>query len=287
MMQPGQRKTLQQPLQPSMRTAFGQGRGMDWADGAVQTLFGQGGASAGQTLFGGGGKEASKEAPPLAILSTDILLIGVKIRETQTLGDPEQLKRLILSYFKDFERTCLSHGKPAEAVEQAKYALAAFIDETVINGDNNCREAWIAEPLQTQFFNDNLAGENFFKRLEALLPDMRKNLDVAEVYYLCLALGFHGRYRISGQEVLPNVVRNLLKRIESVKGAPAKAYSPSAYVHPALQGKGSGGKPLIIGSALLLILSVVLFALLGAASDGALEPARTAVERLQNRTPAP
>ena len=287
MMQPGQRKVLNQPIQPSMRTAFGQGRGMDWADGAVQTLFGQGGASAGQTLFGGGSGAAKKETPSLAILSTDILLIGVKIRETQTLGDADQLKKLLLAYFKDFERTCLSYGKPAEAVEQAKYALAAFIDETVINSENNCRDTWIAEPLQTQFFNDNLAGENFFKRLEALLPDLRKHLEAAEVFYFCMALGFQGRYRISGHEVLPNVVRNLLKRIEGLKGAPAKAYSPSAYVHPALQGKGSGGKPLIIGSAIFLVVSIILYALLMVASDGALEPARTAVERLQTRTQAP
>ena len=286
MMQPGQRKTLQQPIQGPMRSAFGQGRGMDWADGAVQTLFGQGGASAGQTLFGGGGRDGGKEAPSLATLATDILLIGVKIRETRSLGDPEHLKKLLLSYFKDFERTCLSHGKPAEAVEQAKYALSAFIDETVVNTDNNCREAWIAEPLQTLFFNDNLAGENFFKRLEALLPDLRRHLDAAEVYYFCLALGFQGRYRISGQEVLPNVVRNLLKKVEAIKGAPPKAYSPSAYVHPALQGRGNGGRPLIIASAVFLAVSVILFLLLMQASDGALDPARAAVERLQTRTSA-
>lgn len=285
MMQPGQRRTLQQPLQSAARTAFGQGRGMDWADGAVQTLFGQGGASAGQTLFGQGG--GGKDVPSLAVLATDILLLGVKIRETRDLGNPEQLKGLLLAYFRDFDRACVMHRKPPEASEQAKYALAAFIDETVINSENNCRESWVTEPLQTQFFNDNLAGENFFKRLESMLPDLRQHLDAAEVYYLCLALGFQGRYRISGQEVLPNVVRNLLKRVEAIKGAPPKAFSPSAYVHPALQGRGSGGKPLILASAAFFAVSLILFVLLMGASDGALEPARTAVERLQTRTPAP
>jgi type IV/VI secretion system ImpK/VasF family protein len=261
MMQPGQKKVLQQPLQPSMRTAFGQGQGMDWADGAVQTMFGQGGASAGQTLFGTGGA-ANKEIPSLAILATDVLLIGVKIRETPNLGQADQLKRLLSSYIKDFERTCLSHGKPAESVEQAKYALAAFIDETVINSDNNCRETWIADPLATSFFNDSLAGENFFKRLEALLPDLKRNLDVVEVFYFCLALGFQGRYRLSGPEVLPNVVRNLLKRVESLKGAPAKAVSPAAYVHPGVKGREASGRPLVIGSALFLVVSALLYVLL-------------------------
>jgi type VI secretion system protein ImpK len=286
MMQPGQKKVLQQPIQPAMRTAFGQGRGMDWADGAVQTLFGSNGASAGQTLFGTGGA-SNKEAPSLAILATDVLLIGVKIRETPNLGAADQLKKLLISYIKDFERTCLSHGKPAESVEQAKYALAAFIDETVINSENNCRETWIADPLATAFFNDSLAGENFFKRLETMLPDLKRNLEVAEVYYLALALGFHGRYRLSGQEVLPNVVRNLLKRIESIRGAPAKAVSPSAYVHPGVKGREKSGRPLVIGSAVFLIVSALVYVLLMFASDGALDPARTTIERLQNPVPAP
>jgi type VI secretion system protein ImpK len=286
MMQPGQKKVLQQPLQPSMRTAFGQGHGMDWADGAVQTMFGQGGASAGQTLFGTGGA-ANKEIPSLAILATDVLLIGVKIRETPNLGQADQLKRLLTSYIKDFERTCLSHGKPAESVEQAKYALAAFIDETVINSENNCRETWIADPLATSFFNDSLAGENFFKRLEALLPDLKRNLEVVEVFYFCLALGFQGRYRLSGPEVLPNVVRNLLKRVESLKGAPAKAVSPAAYVHPGVKGREASGRPLVIGSAVFLVVSALMYVLLMFASDGALDPARATIERLQSKVPTP
>lgn len=259
---------------------------MDWADGAVQTMFGQGGASAGQTLFGTGGA-SNKEAPSLAILATDVLLIGVKIRETPNLGQADQLKRLLTSYIKDFERTCLSHGKPAESVEQAKYALAAFIDETVINSENNCRETWIADPLATAFFNDSLAGENFFKRLEAMLPDLKRNLEVVEVFYFALALGFQGRYRLSGPEVLPNVVRNLLKRVESLKGAPSKAVSPAAYVHPGVKGREASGRPLVIGSAVFLVVSALLYVLLMFASDGALDPARVTIERLQSKVPNP
>jgi type VI secretion system protein ImpK len=285
MMQPGQKRTLQQPIQPSARTAFGQGGGMDWADGAVQTLFGQGGASAGQTLFGTGGSD--KEAPGLAILATDVLLIGVKIRETASLGQPDQLRRLLNSYLKDFERTALSHRKPPEAVEQAKYALTAFLDETIVNGENDCREAWIADPLAVTFFNDSLAGENFFKRLESMLPDMKRNLEIIEVYYLCLALGFQGRYRLSGPEVLPNVVRNLLKRIEGIKGAPPKAVSPSAYVHPGVKGREKSGKGLVIAASVFLVVSALLYTVLMFASDGALDPARATIERLQSKAPAP
>jgi type VI secretion system protein ImpK len=279
MMKPGEKKVLRTPIAQPSRTAYGNGRGLDWADGAVQTLFGQNGASAGATLFGE--KAVNKDAPALAALATDILLIGVKIMETPHLGDPESLKKLLLSYFKDFERSCTIYSKPAELVNHARYALAAFIDETIINTANNCREQWINSPLQVEFFDDNSAGEHFFKRLEELIPDIRRNLEAVEVYSQCLALGFQGRYRVGNAELLPNVVRNLLKRIESVRGTPPKALSPSAYAHPGTQGQTRSGKPLLIGATVLVIIAITSFFLMMAASDGPLDTVRELVARLE------
>ncbi len=278
MMQPGERKVLSQPIPVPQRTAFGQGRGIDWADGAVQTLFGSGGASAGQTLFSQ--KSSPKDGPSLLTLATDLLLIGVKIMETPNLGDTAALRKLLAAYFKDFERTCLTHRKPPEAVEEAKYALAAFIDEVIVSTPNNCREDWASEPLQAQFFNDHSAGEHFFTRLEALIGDMRRNLEALEVFYLCLGLGFQGRYRVEGQELLPNVVRNLLRRIEAVKGKPPQSLSPSAYVQPGLGNRGRGGRPFLIGAGVFLFLAAALFFVLQLSSGSPLDRVDEAVERV-------
>ncbi len=279
MMKPGEKKVLRQPVSSSSRSAYG-AQSMDWADGAVQTLFGQNGAGAGATLFGE--RSGSKDdGPSLAALSTDILLIGVKIMQTPHLGDPDSLKQLLHAYFKDFERNCTIHRKPAELANHARFALAAFIDETIINTANNCRESWVGSPLQVEYFNDNSAGEHFFKRLEELLPDIRRNIEAVEVYSQCLALGFQGRYRVQSTEVLPNVVRNLLKRIESVRGTPPKALSPAAYLHPGTQGQTRSGKPLILASAVLLVLAAATFFLLMAASDGPLDTVREMVARLE------
>jgi type VI secretion system protein ImpK len=72
------------------------------------------------------------------------------------------------------------------------------------------RGAWGSRPLQMQYFNENLAGENFFARLEALRRD-RRRVDVLRVYYLCLLFGFQGRYAIRGGEM------ELIKIIDAVK----------------------------------------------------------------------
>lgn len=78
-----------------------------------------------------------------------------------------------------------------EDYDQARFAICAWIDEAVMNSLWNERSAWQREPLQLKFYQTTNAGELFFERLNILGAHQN---DVREVYYLCLAMGFKGRY---------------------------------------------------------------------------------------------
>jgi type VI secretion system protein ImpK len=80
---------------------------------------------------------------------------------------------------------------PADEYDQARFAICAWIDEAVMNSAWAERLAWTREPLQLKFYQTTNAGELFFDRLNALGPHQN---EVREVYYLCLAMGFMGRY---------------------------------------------------------------------------------------------
>ncbi len=247
MLKPGDRRFVPKP---------GGGGDAAWVTGAVQTLFGQQGAGAGQTLFGTAPAKG-QDGPDLATLVTDLFLIGIKIAETEHHGSPESLQRLIIAYIKEFERACITSGKPPDLVEHSKYAICAYMDEAVITHSAACREFWLAEPLQIKVCNDHNAGENFFLRLEQLLKDIRRNCEALDVYYLALALGFHGRYRLQGAEKLPIIISNLLLKIESVRGTPAKALAPSANVHPGKAVAERTGRLFIFASGGLLLLAAL------------------------------
>ncbi|MHB8137732.1 MAG: DotU family type IV/VI secretion system protein [Smithellaceae bacterium] len=75
--------------------------------------------------------------------------------------------------------------------EQARFAVCAWIDETLLNSSWSGKEAWMRQQLQRIYYQTTDAGEIFFDRLNRLGPHQ---LEVREVYYLCLALGFTGRY---------------------------------------------------------------------------------------------
>lgn len=78
-----------------------------------------------------------------------------------------------------------------EDFDLARFAVCAWIDEAILNSSWNGRMQWQKEPLQHVYFNTTEAGQEFFVRLNAL---GLQHSEVREVYYLCLAMGFKGRY---------------------------------------------------------------------------------------------
>lgn len=87
---------------------------------------------------------------------------------------------------------CVRRGEVSrEDYDQARFAVCAWIDEAIIasrwEGANN----WLREQLQRVYYNTTDAGDKFFDRLNSLGAHQR---EVREIYYLCLALGFRGRY---------------------------------------------------------------------------------------------
>ena len=86
-----------------------------------------------------------------------------------------------------------------EDYDLARFAIFAWIDEAILNSSWKEKHLWQGEQLQRFYYQTADAGEIFFERLNTLGPHQR---DVREVYYLCLAIGFMGRYCHEGDEYL-------------------------------------------------------------------------------------
>ena len=81
----------------------------------------------------------------------------------------------------------------------ARFAVFAWVDESILSSAWDGRQQWMREQLQRQYYQTADAGELFFERLNAIGPHQR---DVREVYFLCLALGFSGQYCNEGDDFL-------------------------------------------------------------------------------------
>ena len=121
-----------------------------------------------------------------------ITYVCVTVRDIpQTQPPYEKVRNTIIRLISDSE-TCLSNsGFSHEDGELARFAICAWIDELFLSHSWNGQQQWQKEQLQRTYFKTTNAGEEFFDRLNSLGIQQR---DVREVYYLCLAMGFSGRY---------------------------------------------------------------------------------------------
>ncbi len=81
----------------------------------------------------------------------------------------------------------------------AQFAIFAWIDEAILSSAWNEKKRWQGEQLQRLYYQTADGGEIFFDKLNNLSP---QQTEVREIYYLCLAMGFSGRFCNPGDEIL-------------------------------------------------------------------------------------
>jgi type VI secretion system protein ImpK len=88
-------------------------------------------------------------------------------------------------------------GEYASAIyRRAQYVMAALADEIFLYLDWPGREAWRTNLLEFKLFQSYRAGEEVFRRIEALLRTRDPaDSEIAKIYLMALALGFRGELR--------------------------------------------------------------------------------------------
>jgi type VI secretion system protein ImpK len=113
---------------------------------------------------------------------------------------PELVHGRLRGLVDGMQRKAREAGYGEQDARAMAYALVALADETVLAHAGPLRDFWATQPLQLAYFGENTAGENFFVQLEQVRADAQRT-DVLRVFYLCLLLGFQGRYGVRGAEV--------------------------------------------------------------------------------------
>ncbi len=149
-----------------------------------------------------------------------------------------------------------------EDFEAGRFAVCAWIDEAILNSNWQQKQQWQREQLQRLYYQTTEAGEEFFDRLNALGLHQR---DVRELYYLCLSLGFMGRFHQPGDEILLEQLKNSNLKIltGSSLGLPTlerKQLFPESYPAETMAlGAASKKSSLPILTILGILAPIVLF----------------------------
>lgn len=167
--------------------------------------------------------------------------------------DNAEFGHKMTQFLDDFGRSAKKQGASPDDVDAAKYAFCAAVDEIILRSPFAIRDAWGRRPLQLVLFGDQLAGENFYQRLEALRARGSNHIQALEVFHMCLLLGFQGRYLLEGTEKLNYLTARLGDEIANMKGKRG-GFAPHADRPDQIAHKLRSDLPLwVLGSVLGLI----------------------------------
>jgi type VI secretion system protein ImpK len=165
---------------------------------------------------------------PITAAATTLLALLAQLRESAHHPDPEALFQHIGNELRQFEAAARAQGEPDDMVLAARYVLCAALDETVLNTPWGSQSRWAGETLLSVFHNDTWGGEKVFQWLERLVREPGRNLHLLELIYLCIALGFAGKYRIQdrGRAELERIHDGLHQTIRQQRGDFERTLSP-------------------------------------------------------------
>lgn len=134
---------------------------------------------------------------PLVTAAGPLLQLMARLRNTLNQPDPGDLRERAVGAMRAFEQRVRDLGLPIEQLPPAHYALCASLDDIVQNTPWGSTGVWDARPLVSTFHQEVRSGERFFDLLGQMRQNPGRFMPVIELMYLCLALGFQGRYRLS------------------------------------------------------------------------------------------
>ncbi|TFH02781.1 MAG: DotU family type IV/VI secretion system protein [Calditrichales bacterium] len=199
----------------------------------------------------------SEDRSEIAFFCDDILKMVLKFRVGNDFGDGTVFRKTMKDMISQMEINAQRNGISVQTTENAKFALIALTDEFIITSDWNGREDWIANPLQMELYARFDAGEEFFNKLTLFQQEPKKYMAELGIFYICLGLGFKGKYALDSSEKLDAVIVQSFEKLNSARDIAVPVLAPGAI--PGSSGRRQTQKKIpivyyILGFAFLGIL---------------------------------
>jgi len=139
---------------------------------------------------------------PLVTVASELLSQVVRLKRSRAAEDLPTLNQRLNTAVAHFFDSALQKGIESSQASTARYVLCTVVDEAVVTTTWGRESEWSRMSLLSKFHNETCGGERFFQILDRLSKNPAKHCAMLELMYLCLALGFEGRYRIQPRGLL-------------------------------------------------------------------------------------
>ncbi len=166
---------------------------------------------------------------PLVHAASTLIAVFEKTRQSVSHGDVGGLHQRLASEIKLFENKMKELRIQPEVILSARYCVCTALDEAVLNTPWGSESGWSQRTLLSIFHNETAGGEKFFQILERMREYPAENVDILELLYIFLSLGFEGKYRVvhRGRDAIEQLRDDLFSSIRRQRGEYERSLSPS------------------------------------------------------------
>lgn len=156
---------------------------------------------------------------PLIAAASPILSLLGRLQTSPHPADIAELYLDLIHEIKSFESYAQRLSYRTETIFIARYMLAATIDETILNTSWGQESGWENHKILFFFQQEEWGGERFFVILERLQEEPLLYIDALELAYMCLSLGYEGKFRYQerGHLALDEIIKKLFFKISQVR----------------------------------------------------------------------
>lgn len=123
-----------------------------------------------------------------------LLTLITKLQQITTPPDAATLYQNLCHEIKAFENKAQTVSYRSQIISAAKYLICALLDELIVITPWVDTE-WEKYNLVTSFYKEKWSDDQFFLILQRSLEDPGAHIDLLEFIFLCLKLGYEGKYR--------------------------------------------------------------------------------------------
>lgn len=224
---------------------------------------------------------------PLLAAANRLLLLAPALRQTHHMSDPAGLRAALAQGLRDFVAAANKADMAPERVMAARYVLCTMLDEAAADTPWGGSGIWGRHSLLAEFHNENFGGEKVFQLMARLAEKPDANVDLLELIYAAVVLGFEGRFRVvaNGRAQLEAVRARLAQIIAQQRGGYAPALAAHWQAQPAPERKALSWLPLALTAALALLAMGGAYAAFAWALAGRADPVYAAIQSLRLAPP--
>lgn len=135
---------------------------------------------------------------PVVAAANPLLMMVPTLRSAHPPADVAVTRARLIEMIRDFDAAAIKQGLPDDQRNIARYALCTVVDEAIQMTPWGTAANWAQQSLLIHFFKENWGGEKFFQILDKMSETPSRFSSLLELFYVCLAVGFMGRFHLQG-----------------------------------------------------------------------------------------